>query len=189
MQTKKVKLKLKGDAAVFVDWANVYGWRKSLKGEVDAGKLYRYLSFYKEVGFKGFYYGKDKNVKSSKFLTEMRKLGFKVKTKDVKHIKVGEISGKLIWKRKCDFDIEICMDVYEKLEKGFESFVFFTGDGDFAPLYEYLIKKRKQVIVVYTKRHIGREIWEIKKGLFKIQINHLGNLIKKSSPAHRRGRD
>ncbi|MBU1200312.1 hypothetical protein KJ953_02115 [Patescibacteria group bacterium] len=50
MQVKKVKLKLRERTAVFVDWANVYGWRKSLKGEVNAGKLYRYLSSYKEIG-------------------------------------------------------------------------------------------------------------------------------------------
>lgn len=45
------------------------------------------------------------------------------------------------------------------------------------------------MIVVYAKRHIGREIWEIGKGLFKVQVGHLGNLVKKSSPAQRRGRD
>lgn len=28
------RLRLRGKAAVFVDWANVYGWKKSLKREV-----------------------------------------------------------------------------------------------------------------------------------------------------------
>jgi hypothetical protein len=34
------KLKLKGKTAVFVDWANVYGWKKSLKGTVNLQLLW-----------------------------------------------------------------------------------------------------------------------------------------------------
>lgn len=60
-----------------------------------------------------------------------------------------------------------------KVAENFESFIFFTGDGDFEPLYKLLIALNKQVTVVYTAGHLGREIWSIKKGLFKIQIKNL----------------
>jgi len=30
-KTQKFKLKLKGKTAVFIDWANVYNWKSSLK--------------------------------------------------------------------------------------------------------------------------------------------------------------
>jgi uncharacterized LabA/DUF88 family protein len=83
---------------------------------------------------------------------------------------VGE---QLIRKRKCDFDIEICMSVYKALDEGIQSFIFFSGDGDFAPMYRYLISKGKQVVVVYAKKHVGREIWDIQEGLFKIQSEQL----------------
>lgn len=47
------------------------------------------------------------------------------------------------------------------------------GDGDFEPLYKFLIKQGKQVLVIYTKGHLGREIWNIEKGLFKAQLKNL----------------
>ena len=104
----------------------------------------------------------------------MKRVGYEVVTKPVKYIVVAEVNRKKIHKRKCDFDMEICIDAHKSLNEGFESFIFFTGDGDFAPLYKLLIERRKQVIVVYAKNHIGREIWDFKRGLFKIQINNLG---------------
>ena len=137
-------------------------------------KLYKYFGKYKQVDFRGFYFGADKHPKSKKFIKQMRQVGYKVKTKPVKYIKIGRVGDNIIRKRKCDFDIEICMDVYKGLEKGYEGFVFLTGDGDFVPLYKYLIKKKKQVIVVYARKHVGREVWQVKEGLFKVQLDHLG---------------
>ncbi len=43
MKPEKFKLKLQGKTAVFIDWANVYNWKKSLKKKVDLKKLYLYL--------------------------------------------------------------------------------------------------------------------------------------------------
>ena len=69
--------------------------------------------------------------------------------------------------------MEICIDVHKYLEKNFESFIFFSGDGDFEPLYKLLIYKQKQVIVIYAPGHLGREIYAIKKGLYKKAVNTL----------------
>ena len=171
---KKLQLNLRDKTAVYIDWANVYGWKKTLKTKPDPQKIFNYLNQLEQIEFKGFYYGTDNHPKSKKFIQLMKKVGYRVKTKSVKQIKIGQVEAKPIFKRKCDLDIEICMDVYQCLDQGFDGFIFFTGDGDFAPLYHYLIKKKKQVIVVYTKEHIGREIWEIKKGVFKVQMKHLG---------------
>lgn len=172
---KKEKIfKLRDRVVVFVDWANVYNWRKSLGREIDALSLYRYLKIYPEIKEIRFYFGKDKNIQSKKFLNKVTKIGFAVVTKPVKYIQIAKVESQRIYRRKCDFDMEICMDVHKFLKRNIESFIFFTGDGDFAPLYKFLIGLKKQVIVVYAKNHIGREVWEIKKGLFKIQIAHLG---------------
>lgn len=167
-------LKLKGKTAVFIDWANVYNWKDSLKKEVEPKKLYNYLRTYEEIEEIRFYFGEDKHQKSKIFLKDIRKIGYKVISKPVKYIFLSEIERQKIYRRKCDFDMEICIDVHKALNKNIRGFIFFTGDGDFAPLYELLINLRKQVIVVYAKGHIGREIWKIKKGLFKIQLTHLG---------------
>lgn len=166
-------LELRGKTTVYIDWANVHGWTKSLKREVNPKKLFKYLKSYKEVKKIQFYFGTDKHPKSKNFLLRIKKIGYKVVTKPVKYILVTEIQEKKIYKRKCDFDMEICIDVHKDLEMGVESFTFFTGDGDFRPLYELLINKKRQVIVVYVRGHLGREIWEMKRGIFKTELKKL----------------
>ena len=94
-----------------------------------------------------------------------------VETKEME--KILQILNRKILRRKCDFDMEIALDCFENLEK-YASFVFFSGDGDFATLYKRLIAAKNQVIVVYAPGHIGREIWEIQKGLFKVNIQNMG---------------
>lgn len=173
IMAKKQILKLKGKAVVFVDWANIYGWKKTSKKSVDPKILYKYLKTYPEIKSINFYYGKDKNKKSKEFLKQIKKISYKLTTKPVKYIVVGKVAETIIRKRKCDFDMEICMATYSHLEKNFETFIFFSGDGDFEPLYKHLIKNKKQVIVIYEKGHLGREIWKIKKGLFKTRFTYL----------------
>ena len=164
---------MKGRTAVFVDWANVYGWEKSLKSEIDISTLYKYLESYKEISEINFYFGKDDNPKSEEFLNQAKKIGYQVVTKPVKYILIENSTGEKIYRRKCDFDMEVCIDVHRKVVEGFDSLIFFTGDGDFEPLYKMLINMRKQVVVVYTAGHLGREIWGIKNGLFKVQLKNL----------------
>lgn len=179
---KRQFLKLKGKTAVFVDWANVYNWKESLKKEVDPEKLFKHLKNYPQIQLVNFYYGRDKNEKSKAFLRRIKKIGYRVSTKPVKYIIVGKLGATVIKKRKCDFDIEICMSIYSHLEKNFESFIFFTGDGDFEPLYKFLIKKKKQVIVIYAHGHLGKEVWKLKKGIYKLSIKRLKSVLKKMPP-------
>jgi uncharacterized LabA/DUF88 family protein len=173
MQKDFKKIILKGKTAVFVDWANVYGWKKSLKSEVDILILYKYLKSYKDIEEINLYFGKDNHPKSEEFLNQAKRIGYKVVTKPVKYILVENLEKEKIYRRKCDFDMEVCIDVHKKIAENFESFVFLTGDGDFEPLYKLLIALNKQVVVVYTAGHLGREIWSINKGLFKVQIKNL----------------
>ena len=89
--TKKLFLKLKGKSAVYIDWANVHGWAKTLKKEVEVRQLYKYLKLYKEIREVGFYYGTDKHPKSADFLKTVKKIGYRLVTKPVKYIFIGEI--------------------------------------------------------------------------------------------------
>jgi len=175
---KKQRLNLRENAVVFVDWANVYGWKKELKAEPSPDKIYKYLKSYKEIKDVNFYYGTDLHLKSKLFLKKVKTIGYKVKTKSVKYIFIKKVKGEVVTIRKCDFDIEIVMDVYRCLERGAESFVFLSGDGDFEPLYKYLIKLDKQVIVIYEEGHLGKEIWQMGKGLFKTKLRFLGKFTK-----------
>lgn len=174
-QNTKLKiLRLVGKTAVFVDWANVHGWEKSLKREIGVEKLLHYLKQYSEITETRLYFGEDEHPKSKEFLKMAQEIGYAVVTKPVKYISVAEIEGQKILRRKCDFDMEVCIDVHRLLNNdGVESFVFLTGDGDYEPLYKMLIGLHKQVIVIYTAGHLGREIWAIKNGLFKAQLKNL----------------
>lgn len=167
------KLLLKGKAVVFIDWANVHGWERSLKRSINIQKLFSYLAGYKEVQSIRLYFGKDSHQKSVEFLAKAKTVGYQVITKPVKYILAGEVGEQKIYIRKCDFDMEVCIDTHRLMKEGFESFIFFTGDGDYAPLYQMLINLRKQALVIYTSGHLGREVWDITRGLFKAQLKNL----------------
>lgn len=209
-QVKKVvkkgfQLRLKGKTAVFIDWANVYGWKKSLKKEIKPEKLLKYLKSYPEMNEINFYYGLDKHPKSGEFLDNIQRIGFNVISKKVKYIpvsldsshfknltweiedslalikdlkavdieKILQILSRRVLRRKCDFDMEICIDTHKAIRDAFETFVFFSGDGDFAPLYKLLIGLRKQVIVIFAHGHMGKEIYQIKRGIFTKAVDRL----------------
>ena len=174
----KKRFVLKGKTAVFIDWANVYGWTKSLKNEVDAEKLFSYLKSYSEIVDIRLYFGEDEHPKSKEFLKKSHEAGYTVITKPVKNILITEIEGKKIYRRKCDFDMEVCINVHAALRQDFESFIFFTGDGDYEPLYKMIIGQGKQVIIVYTKGHLGKEIWAMKQGIFKVELINIINIDK-----------
>jgi uncharacterized LabA/DUF88 family protein len=81
-------------------------------------------------------------------------------------------------RRKCDFDVEISCDVYNNLNR-LNTFLLFSGDGDYAYLVEDLIKKGRKVIVVFGPGHKGKEYDKIKKGLFLCSVDKLKNFIAK----------
>jgi len=178
-------LELKGKTAVFIDWANVHGWAELGHSKVNLKKLFKYLRGYKKIKAINLYFGKDTHPKSKKFLGEAKKIGFKVITKPVKYINVAVFQNKPIFRRKCDFDMEICIDIHKHLSQNYDSFIFFSGDGDFEPLYRLLIERHKQVIVIYGQGHLGREIYSIKQGLYKLDINKLES-VKNDPPVSRR---
>lgn len=182
---QKPILNLTGQTAVFIDWANVHGWETKLKWVIDPKKLYRYLKSYPEIKSVKFFFGQDTHPASKNFLREIRKIGYQVVTKAVKYLPVRH-QEIIIYKRKCDFDLEIGLDAYETLDQ-FTTFVFFSGDGDFATLYTRLIKKNKKVVVISSSGSLGKEITQIKKGVYILKINRLKEVLKKIPPRRRRG--
>ncbi|PIR45085.1 MAG: hypothetical protein COV10_00985 [Candidatus Vogelbacteria bacterium CG10_big_fil_rev_8_21_14_0_10_51_16] len=178
-------LHLKGPTVVFIDWANVHGWQKTLKCEIDLDAVREVLKNYSEIEELRLYHGTDVHPSSVRFIERMRRHGYVVITKPVKYIEVRTDEGVQTHLRKCDFDIEICIDLFRALAQEKNGFIFFSGDGDFAPMYRELLRLHKQVIVVYAPKHIGKEVWEIPKGIFKIEVRKLlpqNCFREKSSP-------
>jgi uncharacterized LabA/DUF88 family protein len=212
------RFKLKGKTIVLIDWANVYGWFKKLKWEIDPKRLYDYLKSYPEIIDIRFYFGLEKgNERSEKFHQEIKNIGYNLVSKEVKWVpaevkiaprfkfqnKIYNLfeSGKIkpedynkfvvslndilnqagLLRRKCDFDVEITLDVMKRINE-IEGVILFSGDGDYFRLVKELIELNKQVILVFASGCKGKEYDEISKGLFQCNVKRLKDFIKKISP-------
>lgn len=185
MNKMKTIWKLKGKTAVFVDWANVHGWEEKLSWQISLSKLYRYFKNYSLIKEMRFYFGTDNHPASKELLKQARKIGFFVVTKPVKYLPIKD-KNIILWKRKCDFDLEIGLDCFE-LINNFKTFIILSGDGDYATLYRRLISKKKQVIVVFAKGTLGKEIVQIKKGIFLFDIRQIHKAVQKNIPRQKSG--
>ena len=94
----------------------------------------------------------------------------KTNSEIAKQIKVA--LGSTIYRRKCDFDCEITIDVMKNLDK-IGGLILFSGDGDYAVLANELVKQGKQVIVVFAPGHKGKEYQDFKKGLYLCTVELL----------------
>lgn len=172
-----------GRVYVFVDFGNVRPWAKELwpeenksriSKEVDILKLAEVINWILPVK-KIFYYGyysehssssinhqENKKYRDSIFrLNKAKKSGFEVKTKEIKMVPHYDDSGKFINKiPKCNFDVEITMDMINKAEK-YDTVMLFSGDSDFSGLLEYLKSRGKKVLIVCTRNRMSRELQKV----------------------------
>jgi uncharacterized LabA/DUF88 family protein len=173
---------IQGKTLVLIDWANVFNWLRGKKWEIDKKALYDYLREYKNIDRICLFAGEDDHPKSKAFLEECRQIGFEVITKKVKYVhasvenspfwktleeivpskKLDKIKETDILVRKCDFDVEISTELLLHLET-YHSFILFSGDGDYAPIIEEIMKREKRVFIVATERSLGREIRDMMK--------------------------
>ncbi len=180
---KPFEFHLRGKTLVLVDWANVYGWSKKMKWEIDPQKLFHFFERMEEVDRSVFFFGRDKHEKSVDFLKEIQKTGFKVVSKPVKKIPIF-IDDSHFWKklskaikdpnilavlkkepvlrRKCDFDTEITKEILINLEN-YDTFILFSGDGDFACVIAEILKAKKRIFVVSEFGSLGKEIQQLGK--------------------------
>lgn len=220
--TEKI-FKLKGKTLTIIDWANVYGWTKKLKWEVNAKKLYDYLKTYPEIYDIRFYFGIEKgNRKSEGFQEEIKRIGYSLISKEVKWIPVslgvthfktrnGKIKsiaetlgkethnifkellqkrlqepfGGSFCRRKCDFDVEVTMDMLNNI-KNFDGIILFSGDGDYKAIVEHLLENKKQVTVVHPFGLRGREYNELLSRIgnrpYFCAVEKLTPFLKKNLP-------
>jgi len=100
-----------------------------------------------------YYYGpKFENTKHQRFLGFLKKMGFKLVTKEVKVIKSGSEDH-----RKANFDVELAVDVVD-LSSGYDTLLLLSGDSDFAILARYLHKKNKRIFVISTRGSVSKEL-------------------------------
>jgi uncharacterized LabA/DUF88 family protein len=113
-----------------------------------------------------------------KFINELVKIsdGLKVSNSEIAKA-LQDLPKMPIYRRKCDFDCEIAIDVMKNLDK-IDGLILFSGDGDYAVLVNELVKNKKQVIVVFAPGCKGKEYQDFKKGLYLCSVNRLKKYIK-----------
>lgn len=172
-----------GRVYAFIDFGNVRPWAKELWLEENKFRICQEIDIVRLAGIinwvspvkKLFYYGHysknenfpEKHENNNKYrvsafrLDKARKSGFEVKTKNIKMIPHYDDSGKFINKLpKCNFDVEITMDMIIKAEK-YDTIMLFSGDSDFGELLDYLKSKGKKVVVICTRSRMSAELQKV----------------------------
>ncbi|MBI3589511.1 MAG: NYN domain-containing protein [Candidatus Liptonbacteria bacterium] len=144
----------KGRVYVFVDAANILYSQQTLRWKVDYKRLKEY--FKKECDLRAiyFYTGRvGENDKQNHFLKKLEELGYVVKAKEVKRIRVS----KSAFEWKGNLDVELTIDVLKNIDN-FDTLILMSGDSDFASLLDTVKSQNKRVLVMSTKGHISREL-------------------------------
>lgn len=172
-----------GNVFVFIDFGNVRPWAKDFWPvenkfrfckEIDINKLSEVCDWIKpkkKLFYYGYYaeklhlpYEHKENIKSRNSLYRVgkaQKAHFQVKTKKIKMVPNYDEDGKYLGHRpKCNFDVEITMDMLIKIQK-YDTVVLFSGDSDFGGLLNYLKEKGKKIIVVCTRSRMSEELEEV----------------------------
>ncbi|MCK5320176.1 NYN domain-containing protein [Candidatus Parcubacteria bacterium] len=167
----------KGKVSVFIDASNIYHSYKRLKWKVDFSKFLNYLK--QELDLREIYYYTARDlsfVKQTKFLAFLEKIGYKVRSKNIKFIKSKNKGIEKEGFYKGNLDVELTMDILETKDK-YDTLILISGDSDFEPLLQ-LMKKRhkKKCLVIATKHNISIELIKCAK---YINLNKLKKYIQK----------
>ena len=173
MSILKVK---QGKTIVFIDKSNLHYALREAGWEIDFYRLLNFLRKELKEDFFVYYYegyfpdkapgllpltndegkpiSKTRKQLKYKFFNKLGEFGYKVETKPIGSV-YDFTSGK--HQHKCNFDVEITITALDRINH-YESFVFFSGDGDFTKLIKYLKGKFKQTIVISTKRRTSNSL-------------------------------
>ncbi len=158
-------------AVVFIDGSNIYFAQKKIGKWFDWVKIREYLEKNYQVAEFRYYMGiRKNNHQANKFISKLKRVGFKVFTKPVK-ILINEKGEKA---EKANFDVEITGDSL-LYPKNFDYLVLFSGDSDFAYLTKLLEKQNKKIVVYSTRRTLA---WELKLVTKYFFLEEIGGLTK-----------
>lgn len=125
---------------VFVDVQNMYYSAKNLYGsKVNFGEILKTAVAGRKLIRALAYVIKAQNIDEQKFFEALDKQGFELKMKDLQVFYSGNKKG--------DWDVGIAIDAIRLIDK-IDVVVLVTGDGDFAPLVEYLKNHGQYVEVI-----------------------------------------
>lgn len=152
---------------VFIDSSNIWAAQKSKKMLLDYEKILIYIkNKFKPGKIKIFYYAAyptegtrpySMKHKHNFFIFLKKGLGFEVRKKPLKRIKIIDKDLGEIIKEKGDMDVEITIDAMYHIDK-YDTAIFFSGDSDFSPLINHLKNNKKKVYILSSKNNISEEL-------------------------------
>lgn len=175
---------------VFIDASNLWQAQKSKGRMFDYKKLKSYIKTqFNATVLKIFYYTaypsegtRSYNLDSKhQFFTYLKKgLGFTVRKKPLKIIRVESGVPNVRTQEKGNMDVELTIDAIDQLSQ-YTIALFFTGDSDFLALVSYLKNRNKKVYIFSSKNNISQELRTGGDGYFdvlKIETDIWGNDLK-----------
>lgn len=160
---------IKGKVYVFIDAANIIYGCGRVGWKMDFEKLIKYL----KTRFKAerilYYAGLDsENKKQLSFYEVLQRFGYELRLVPVKKFKDG--------KRKGDVDARLAFEAM-KYFNDYNEAIFFTGDGDYYWLLEYLLEKEKKIKLIAHSESVAQELKRLFKGEFT-DISRLKHLLQ-----------
>jgi len=125
-----------------------------------------------------FYSARFGSASHERFLTFLKKQGFRLITKPVKTIQ--DKNEREV--RKANFDVEITADTLNQLSN-FDTLLLFSGDSDFDYLIKLLKEKGKKVFVISSRFHISKELVASASRYFDLKIFKGVFLQQQKSPS------
>lgn len=163
--TKKLKnllKKTKGEKiGLFIDNANWFYPQRELEWDVDFKKLVKFLKSYYEIGLLKLYAGTplilEQREKFKRFINAVERIGFQIETKPLKKIWIDREKGAFIY--KCNFDVEIALDVARNIEN-LDLVMIGSGDSDFLAIRNFALENKKGFIALCFEKGVA---WEIRR--------------------------
>jgi len=147
---------VQGRVYVFVDVANVLFAQRKLGWRISYERLKSYFerecNLRKIIAYTGSFKA---SLKQRKFLDMLEIVGYEVRVKEVKQIKVAK--NKYKWKG--NLDVELALEMVE-LKDDYDTAVLISGDSDFAIVLEKLKIAGKKVVVISTRGRVAKELIE-----------------------------
>lgn len=168
---------MKRRVAIFVDGSNMFYAQKENKWDIDFKKVYGYFNrgdrevvnahyftgapHFKEVGkIEGY----------RKFKSSLTIIGYRVVDKEIKRTKGRE-------KDKGNLDVEITLSMVTTMNI-WDEVIFLGGDGDFAPLMDYLSYQGKIITCVGRRQSTALELINVVHRF--INLNDIRDEIEKT---------
>jgi len=149
---------------IFIDEANIFYIQKELGWKIDWKKFASLFKTNLDLKILRYYLGMpssgESRLKNLKIKNLLESFGYTVVTKPLKKIYLN--NNKNSFKYKCNFDVEIALDIASFLTE-LDLVIIVSGDSDFVAIKDFVLINKKKLIFVCFEKRVS---WEIRKSKY-----------------------